>query len=691
MTRSGFIAAAAMVALGAVWPAAARASTDITLTAPDTGSALAPDGAIVVVVGASVPQERFANFYLLFDGDDITGIVNVDGRIVTYRPPQSLGPGDHVLRMVEKTGDNAFSDLAQWAIHVGGATGGPLGAGLNGVAQPEPGTRVSGDLQGQYNRLLSDNLKGDDKIPPNTANAALSVKGATGGDNWQLNGGLSGFAGPTAKQNPDHDAVEMGEYSVVLRSHLGAVSTTLTAGDHDAGVSNMLVDKFLRRGVTADMDLGTHFSIMSFAQDPARTVGNSNISGLEDDNRIEGAFARYYPFDAYGRRVFAETGYYAGKGLQGSAASGLAPATQQTEEGSGWLVAAEGQTLDDKANLRGEFSEVRFDEDGSGTVVTPTTEDGWRARMQYAPIASLNPADAAAQKWLVQASYSRFGTYYRSLGNIGEPMDDERVTLTSRYTHDSFSFVSEGYAAQNNTDNIASLPTDNGYGALAQFSVRPDHFNSHIEPGSLLGRSTFSWGGSFAGQARRDTPAAYIGDGNDQSLWIGNAAWIAVYDKYNVTLSHTYSNFDNRAVLGSDYVTNFSQLAVTWNAWPRVSLTPAAQAQVKKDVMGTSTQMFASIDAATQIIPEKLTNTFHYSAVFDHHGPAEDQHSLFTEFDYRLREPSRNAPGFTLALSGNYQRGNSAVALTSPMTPAPVQDENYKIYVALKMDAPFGF
>ena len=691
MNRFSILTATAVLALGALSPLAARASGDVTLTAPATGSMLAADGSIIVVVSEAVPQDRFADFYLLFDGDDITGIVSVDGRTVTYRPPQSLGPGDHVLRMVEKTGENAFSDLAQWAIHVGGASGGPLGPGLSGVAQPDPGTHISGVLQGQVNRTIADNLRGDDTIPPNTADAALSMKAAAGGDNWQLNGGFSGYAGPTAKHNPDKDAVELGEYSVVLQSHLGDVTSTLTAGDHDAGVSNLLVDKFLRRGVTADLDLGTHFSIMSFAQDPARTVGNSNISGLEDDNRVEGAFARYYPLDSYGRRVFTEAGYYAGKGLQGSAPSGLAPASTQAEEGSGWLVAAEGQTLDDKANLRGEYSEVKIDEDGSGTVLSPTTEDAWRARMQYAPIGTLDPADGASQKWLLQANYSRFGTYYRSLANIGDPMDDERVTLTSRYTHDSYSFVSEGYIAQNNTDNIASLPTDDGYGLLAQFAVKPDYFIHALKPDSLLGRSTFTWGGNFAGQARVTTPATYIGDGNDQSLWICNAAWTAVYDKYNFTLSHTYSNFDNRAVTGSDYVTNFSQLAVTWNPTPRFSLTPSTQAQVKKDVTGTSTQIFGSIDAATQIIPDKLTNTFHYSAVFDHNGPAEDQHDLFTEFDYRLREPARNRPGFTLALSGNYDLGNTVSSLTSPLTLSPTMNENYKIYLALKMDAPFGF
>lgn len=691
MTKFRLLAATAVAAFGvAVSAPALSAGADATLTAPETGSSLGADGAIVVVVSEAVPQERFSNFFLLFDGDDITGIVDVKGRIVTYHPPQSLAPGDHVLRLVEKAGDNAFSDLAKWAIRVGGGAHGGVIGGPAGSGGAETDA-VSGVLQGQYNRLVSDNLEGRDKMPPNTANAALTTKGVASGDNWQLESALSGYAGPTARDNPDRDAVELGEYSVVLRSHLGDVSTTLTAGDHDAGLSNMLVDKYLRRGATATFDLGTHFSITGFAQDPGRTVGNSNISGLEADDRVEGVFARVYPFDSYGKRVFAEAGYYGGEGLQGSAPSGLAAASSQHEKGSGWLAAAEGQTIDDRANLRGEYSDVKFDDDGDGSVVSATTEDGWLARGQYAPIATLNPADAASQKWLLQAAYHRFGTYYRSLANIGQPMDDERVTLTSAYSHDSFSFTSEGYVAQNNTDDVAALPTDHGYGALAQFSTKPGHFYPDMDAGSLLGRSTFTWGGSFAGQSREEKPAGYVGDGNRQHLWVGNAGWTAAWEKYSVSLSHTYSAFNNYAVANSGYVTNFSQLAVTLNAWPRLTLTPSAQAQEKKDATGVSSQIFGALDASTIIIPDKFMNTFHYSAVLDHNGPAEDEHSLFTEFDYRLKEATRNDPGFTLALSGNYQRGNTAVSLTSPMTPAPVQDENYKVYLSLKMNAPFGF
>jgi hypothetical protein len=666
-----------LAALACATPARAEVAT---LVSPPANGMLPVDGNISFTIhDGAIPPERLNNVFVQFDGDDVTSLVAMNGLTVTYDPPQRLAFGEHRLLLVEKQADGTFKGLQTWTFRVGGG----------GIA----GTTVEGTFQGQYKYLLADNLEGNDKIHPHSGNAAVTATATSGGQTWDSSATFNGFFDSHEENNePDQDHFELGEYLLSLHHQGEDVNTLLRAGNHDTGISNLLVDQYVRRGASAHFDIGNYAAFTGFAQDPAVAIGNGNVTGfLRDDQRAQGAVARAYMFpDSYGKRLFAEAGFYDGEGAQQG--DGTVPASNPTQEGHGWVAALEGQTQNDKANIRGEFSEAHFDEDGSGAVVADNTEAAWRGRLQFAPIASLNPEDGATKKWLLQALYQRIGTFYRALTNAGLPQDEHRMTLTSNYLQDTLNWTLEGYYVQNNVDDIGNIPTDHGRGALTQLTVTPAWFDSSITPESFLGRSTFNAGASVSRETRLDTPAGFLGDGLFQTTWTANAGWAVAYDKFSVSLGNTWSEFDNEAVGLNSYRSDFTELAVNWTPTDRLTVTPSAQVQLTKDKIQHSTQQyFANLDTSYIIIPDKLTNTFHYSAVFDDGTAADNQHIVSTEFVYKLNEATRNSPGFSIGLSGDYERGVPSSLPVVPPVPGPVEDENYKIYLSLKISAPFGF
>jgi len=665
-----------LAALGIASPARAEVAT---LTSPAPGAMLAVDGNISFnILQGAISPERLNNIFVQFDGDDVTGLVAMNGLTVTYDPPQRLSPGEHRLLLVEKLADGTFKGLQTWSFRVGGG----------GIA----GTTVEGTLQGQYRYLLSDNLEGNDKIHPHSGNAAATATAAAGGQTWDASATVNGLFDSKEENNePDQDHFILGEYLLSLRHTGENVNTHLRAGNHDTGISNLLVDQYLRRGVSAQFDFGQWGTLTGFAQDPARAIGNGNVTGVgRDEQRAEGVMARAYAFpSSYGRRIFAETGFYDGEGRQQG--DGTVPPANPAEEGHGYVVAAEAQSLDDKKNIRGEFAEAVFDADGPSPLSSPDREAAWRARLQYAPIASL-ANDGATEKWLMQALYQRIGTYYRSISNAGLPMDENRVTLTSNYINNTLGFNAEGYFVENNTDEVVALPTDRGHGALAQLSFTPAFFDKTIDAASFLGRSTVNAGGSYAHEWRHDTPLGFPAGSLDQKTWTANAGWSVAYDKFSAGLGHTWTQFDNEASGIDSNRSNFTELTMTWMPSDRFTVTPAAQMQLVRDkVQGSTQQYLAALDTAWIVIPDKLSHTFHYSGVVDDGTAADNQHLFSTEFSWQLNQPSRNAPGFALALSGDYEKGGPINTAVIPPIPSSFDDENYKIFLSLKVTAPFGF
>lgn len=661
----------ALIIAGGILAASSAVADIATLNSPARGGALSSGGAISFTLSQDISQDRLNRLFVEFDGADVTGMVAMNGLSVSFQPLHKLSPGDYVLKIYEQKSPGKFNVVQTWTVRV--------------AADSAGGGEVYGNLEGQYNYLLRDNLEGTEKIDPHTGSAVASVTGKTGGQSWDFNSIVNGFYDSKQSNNPpDEEHLMLGEYLLQGRGFSENLTTTLRLGNHDTGVANLLTDQYYRRGASAQFDVADRLLLTAFSQDPARAIGVTNVAGFgDDDQRAEGAFAKFFPLESYGKRVFLESGYYYGRGTIGGAGEGVA--SDPNNEGRGWVVAAEGQTLDDKFNLRGEFAETEFDEDGKGLLVTPEHDNGIRARAMYAPLGSLSPYDVADKKWHLTALYEQYGTFFRSLTNLGIAQDQERLTLLSDFTEDTLGFTVEAYGVQNNVESELLLPTDRGIGILSQLSVAPSYLKNDIAPESFLGRSTFTLGGSVGDEQRHETPAGFAGDSLDQTTWTANAGWTVAYEKVTASLAHTYSDFDNRIIVIDSYQTHFTDLSMTCTPTDWLTVTPALQMQIEdRDPAESTRKYFAAIDTAAVIIPEKLTNTFHYSSLLDDGGAENDVHNVSTEFVWQVKQAQRNDPGYALALSGYYDNQNIDPDST-------VNDEHYKVFLSLKVSAPFGF
>lgn len=658
---------ACLVLAGGLMAAAPSFADIAKLQSPAKGAAIDPDGAIVFTLSDRVPADMLNRLFVEFDGADVTGLVAMNGMTVTYQPAYALAPGDYTLKIYEQKNNGSMDVRESWNVRVAG------GEGAAG--------QVYGNFEGQYNYLLDDNLREPDKIKPHTGSAVASVTAKTGAEKWDASAIVNGFYDSKQSNNlPDEENFMLGEYLLQGRSFTEDMTMTLRLGNHDTGVSNLLTDQYYRRGASAQADIAEKLLITGFSQDPARAIGVTNISGVgSPEQRASGIFAKYMPFENYGEKVFIDTGYYTGMGTIDGVGEGAA--SDPDNKGQGWVIAGEGQTQNDKFNLRGEFAETVFNEDGPGPLA-PEHDKGTRLRARFAPLGDLNVADANGRQWTVTALYNRFGTFFRSLTNTGIPQDEERLSLLTDFSHESLSVNGEIYSVENNVDDIGALPTDDGFGYLVQASVMPFYFNPDINPDSWLGRTTFTAGGSYSDEQRETTPAGFLGDDLNQATWTANAGWSTAYDRTNLTFSYTYSDFDNEAARLTSYKTHFADLSMTCAVTDWLTVTPALQAEVTLDATEESTEKyFVSIDTATTIIPEKLTNTFHYSTLLDDGTADNDTHSASTEFVYQFNQPTRNAPGYAVGLSGYYENEN---------TDGGPQDEQYKIFLSFKVSAPFG-
>lgn len=642
---------------------------------PQRGEALAPDGVMSFAIAGDVSDAQFNSLYVQFDGYDVTQMVRVDGRTVSFQSPTRLQSGDHTLRVLEQVAGGKFVERQNWTIRV-------AGEGMKDAS-------VSGSLDAMLSARVADNLHGSQQENRLWGQGNLSANAVAGAQDWDVQARVNSFYDSVSENNPDTNNLELGEYLVTARHFHGDLSSRFSLGNHDAGISNLLIDRFYRRGASATLNYANTVELTGFSQDPARAYGNSNPAGVaHDDQLASGVNLRLYPVPSSDKRVFVESSLYTGDGtLQGN---GSTVADDFSNRGHGWAVAAGAQSMDDKANLRGDYAHSTYDADGSGSLLRSEDAHAQRVRFMYAPLGNLQVMDANAKQWVLTALYQRTGTFFRALTNSSLPQDERRFELSSNYQHDTLSLASDAYVVQNNTDALADLPTDRSYGGSSQLSFSPIAIDSALDPQDWFTYSNFTAGMSFNHDGRLDTPFAYAGDKLNQRLFSANAGWSATFSKATLSLNHTYSDFADFVTASNGYKDNLSALSLTYTPNERFTVTPAIQYESNNPAFADDwTKTYLSLDTTTVLIPDKLTHNLHFAGTVDNGSSVADQYNVSTDLTWQIRQAQRNHPGYALVASGYYQNQGpiSASAAGSGLS----SGSDYKVYLQLRISAPFGF
>lgn len=640
------------------------------LLAP-ASAARGPFDPIVVSLPQNLSGTELNQLYLELDELDITQLVSLDGNRVVYRPQEALSAGRHKLRLVKAAPNDRIIEIATWSVIIGGSD----------VAAATPSAEVEShwgvDANATYSYLVADHFKEGTGIDPHNLAGFVSFDGERKSQGFKLTArGNAALDTEESNLTVPHKA-ELGEYLLTAEDS-GVLSTeTYKLGNHNAGLENLLVDDFYRRGLSMRSDIGPgRVFLTALAQDPAPKNGAGNPLGFtENDERAHAVNISIAPLASLMDDFLFDATLYQGRG--GRDGAGTAGATSVDGEGNGWGLGLTRKMIGGRADVRAEYAHTSFDSDDIDPL--PADDgDAWRLTTRFLPIKDQTTDDGHFKRWSIDAGFQRIGTLFQSLANSGLAADMLRYTLDSNYIEGGLNLDSNAWYATNDVDRDPLLPEDQDMGAGIQMNWTP----ATADGTGFWGTPTFLMGANISDQTRIDTPAGFLGGDLNQQTVTANAGVTVARDNFTWSFTQTFTQFKDQADTTNDYTSHFSDLSAEYRAHERLLLRPALQAEFLDEKLdGASTGWFLNLGAESILIPEKLSNVSSVSFLLNNgNTSSHDTHTAESEFTWHLKNSDNFSPGLALSLDGQYDHEENAATRT---------EDEYTLFARIKVSAPF--
>lgn len=653
----------------------AQAENVVSLPSPKP---IFQNDAVVIEINSDVAPARLPNLFVEFDGEDVTPKVTLNGLTVSYKPSSDLQIGDHVIRIFEHIGDEHYNELQRLTVRV--QSNGASGAEVWGVAT------------GRYNYLLHEetnstynNIRRPDR---NSGSGYLETNALAGGESWDASAHITGNYDTADWHNQSDSRGQLGEYLLTTRAFGQDSSATFKLGNHNTGISNILIDGFNRRGASMQLDLANSVKITAFSQDPLKAIGNANILGVQDDTeRVDGAHIMLHPLGEDTHLLF-ELAYSYGEGRQ-RGGYGDAAFDPTKVRGQGSMFAGEWQGLANKVNLRGEFADTSFDPDGKITDVTALNGKAYHGVATYALLGDLDPRTYDEKNWTLTLDRKKIGSYFHSMANNRLPADQDSYSLTSNFNHETLAITGNAWTSTNNVDRFDFIPTDSTDSASLQISLTPEYVG--IKPNdsnSWFALSNFTFGLNGTRQHRDKTPAIFLGNDLEQRVKGTNIGWnTALTDKLNLNLSHTTTSFSDSIDSNNNQHSALSEISIGYTPSDRLNFNLSLQYEHARFATSDGRgNYFAGLDVGYVIIPDVLVSNSHGSLQLNDSGNEDEQYNASTELMWTFVQAERNKPGYGIAWSANYQRveeGYTTVRYDA--------GNQFTTFLSLKINAPYGW
>lgn len=664
---------ALLLVLAACCPAApAVAQSDwVPELAPPDAETRGRSEAIVILLPAGLDPATYARLAVELDDLDVTAFAAAeDGRLV-LQPPEALGSGSHVLRLIERTEDGAILERGVWVLEVRHSSA------IRDLA-------LSADLAGEVNARVADS---GITTPSQhvTGESGGNVEAEAGDEQWRVSAQGNYLYNSQLELGLDQRNFDIGEYRLDGDVQDESFYAGLTLGDHDTGIDNLLMRHFYRRGVSFRAGtLDDALSVTGFVQRTEALVGTRHVLGIShDEDRIQGAAVSVRPIESLRENIVLTGTFYTGEGSDG----GFGIGTEEViNEGSGWSVSADTLWFDQALRLRGEYAQSEFDFDGKDEGFGP--EDA----SAYGLLASLEPLRGATLEgdtftWTVGVQREEVDTFFQSLANPSLQSDRETTSVFTDFYWDEFAAQLRVDHQLNNVDDLDYLPTDRNFNVYFNGTYTP--FVEPLEDGSLpwYGQPFFGLSGSVLEIDRIDTSDDFPDDDANNASRTLTVSAGASYETWSWNLSHTVYSFDDHENLSSDTLNNMTGLSayVLVDDW--LTLSPSLQWDMFEDLdTGSDDQTLnIGLGADVTVIPETLTASLYYS--LNHrlgHGDTPDSQSFNGEVVWTLRPPERNQLGIALAFSGFLQDVNEDFDASG-------DGFQYQAFTALRLSLPLAY
>jgi hypothetical protein len=624
-----------------------------------------PNEPIIIRLPEGISEGELGNLYLELNGVDITQLVSLEGRDVIFSPASPQNPGAHALRLVKMGRNGKIVELSRWNFNVAGQAEMPGGSNIQGSA----------DVTYSYLAARDEGL--DDGADRHQMHGKLKLKGSAQKGSWLFGGNLNGFASSDDDNNPAQDYVEIGDYLLSAERLSDTLSADLKLGQHKIDANNILVRNFNRRGASASIGVnGEQAVITGFAQNPQRSFGNDNFTGLqEQEQRLTGVNARVQPIASWGRKLELESTVYRGEGNVFGAGTGVPDVSEDV--GSGYQFGLKSDLIEDKLSLRAQYANSRYDFDGSGTVIGPEDDRAYTASLTYAPLESGVTADGKVRKWTLEFSYSNTGSYFRSMANSLLEADRDRYALKSSLLYGNLLLDSEIAWLTDNVNDISTLPREGALNAWFDGSYAPEK--------AMWGQPIFTFGGKLSDESRQDTPIGYTGPDLDRVSGSLTGGVTMSHAGLMWSLSHTYARLKDHETDSNTYGSHFTDLTFEYQATNWLTLRPGVQYEyLDENADGASHAWHASLGTETVLLTDTLYNTSNISALLNSgETVAGDEFTFDTDFTWQIRPAVLNKVGYAISVYGAYS------SIEADSTTDSTDDA--RLFLRLKLSSPFSF
>ncbi len=652
---------------GGADPARAQADWEPQL-APPASELRGRSEAIVILLPDDLDPTVYERLFVELDYIDVTAFVDVAAGQLTLVPPESLGSGSHVLRLVERGGDGSIQERGAWVLDI-----------RHSEAIRDLSLRA--DLAGEVNARVAD--RGLDTPSQHvTAESGGNAEASAGDDNWRVSARGNYLYNSQLELGPDGRNIDVGEYRLDGDYENESFYAGLTVGDHDTGIDNLIMSNFYRRGVS--LRAGTaddRLSVTGFVQRSDAIIGSRHVLGIShDEERIEGASVSVRPIEALQDNILLTGTFYAGEGSNDGFGIG---GDDVVNEGRGWSVAADTLWFDEALRLRGEYARAEYDFDGKDQGFDAEKADA------YAVLASLEPLrgstlDGTPFTWTVGAQREQVDTFFQSIANPFLQPDRETTSVFTDFFWDEFAAQLRVDHEVNNVDDLGYLPTDRNVNVYFNGTYTP--FVEPLEDGSLpwYGQPFFGLSAAIYEIDRIERSDDFPDDDANNSTRSLTLSTGSSYETWSWNLSHTIYSFEDYVDLMSDTRNNSTGLSAYILVDDWLTLSPSLQFDNFEDLDDDTNNQTINIGLGANItvIPETLNASLYYS--MNHrmgHGDTPDTNSLNGEVVWTLRKAEANKLGVALAFSGFVQETNDDFQ----------ESLQYQAFTTLRLSLPVAY
>ena len=623
-----------------------------------------------------LPGEVLGRLVVELDDMDATSFMTREERQIVLTPPYPLGWGQHQLRLVEHTPDGGVVERGLWNFEI-----------RKTAAFREAEGRVAATLTGA--RRISDKDLPAPVPRRDTANGSAQLYGAVAEGDFRATGQMDLFYNSQETLMPrgiPHGNVDLGQF--LLTAEAGPV--VARAGHHSVGPESLIMQGFTRRGVSVGLQSAeTGAAATAFSLRTQDVIGFTQGFGIgDDDNRTSGVVLSGRPIAPHRDALVVSATALSSEGPSqfGALGTGLAGDSTATAGDAAGIV-ADGNALDKRLRLRGEYASTRYDFDGKGRDtdwdgILDSNQDPERDKA-YAGLVTFTPwHDKVIGNqpfvWNLGVENKRLGTFFKSPANhFG--LSDRR--LLRGFTDVNWSGLGIQASFGRETDNVNDLEllprtaTTQGVLSLSftpQLNIQPGP-DGNIPPLPWYGQPMFN--ATYIGVDQDvEKAAAGLSVGALNTLTTLSLSGAFSYQTWSWSLNHTLGKNTNFINMTADTQSRSTQLTANFRLGARLTVGPMVQ--YNKIEESDPPAGFTAKDSETTTAGLNLAYLFSERVTGNLGVNSNRQKTTDNTIDSRSLDytgnlswvvfPARGAqPGFTLSLEGQYRDVDDRVFLTN--------------------------